>query len=147
MTRRELLQFMRDQKHAVEASVGAAGPQAAVVGIVVSDNFEIFFDTLDSTRKALNLREDPRIAFVIGDVTDATARTVQCSGLVDEPAGADLDRLKGLYFARFPDGPGRESWPGITYLRARLNWVRFSDFAQDPPVVLEFNEAELATLH
>jgi hypothetical protein len=37
--------------------VAAGGaPQAAVVGIVVSDALELFFDTLGSTRKMANLR-------------------------------------------------------------------------------------------
>ena len=37
MKRDDLLQQMRSNKHAVEASTGLDGPQAAVVGIVVSD--------------------------------------------------------------------------------------------------------------
>ncbi len=41
MTRADLLQFMRAHRYAVQASVSAAGlPQAALVGIVVTDGFE-----------------------------------------------------------------------------------------------------------
>jgi len=70
-TRDELLRFMRTQGLAVQSSVSAAGaPQAAVVGIAVSDQFEIIFDTLASARKVPNLRANPRIAFVIGGLTD-----------------------------------------------------------------------------
>ena len=28
----------------------------------------------------------------------------------------------------FPDGPQRELWPGISYVRVRLTWARYSDF-------------------
>jgi hypothetical protein len=35
-------------------------------------------------------------------------RTVQLEGITDEPTGPDLDRLKELYFARFPDGRDRQ---------------------------------------
>src|SRR5438876_590555 len=53
----ELLDFMRHHSLAVQASVSAAAaPQGAVVGFVVTDRFELFFDTVDTTRKVQNLR-------------------------------------------------------------------------------------------
>jgi pyridoxine/pyridoxamine 5'-phosphate oxidase len=135
MTRSELVAFIARHRYAVEASVAAAGqPQAAVVGIAVSDEAELIFDTLASTRKCANLRRDPRVAFVIGWDEE---RTVQYEGLADEPTGAALARCKQLYFARFPDGPTREGWPGITYFRVRPTWVRFSDFSGPEPVIVE----------
>ena len=117
-------------------------PQAAAVGVIVTDAFELFFDTLDSTRKVGNLRTNPRVAFVIGGLADGEERTVQYEGVVDEPTGRELDDLKARYFARFPDGPERQAWPGLTYMRARPRWIRFSDFHQTPPEIVEltFNE-------
>jgi general stress protein 26 len=137
MTRDELVAFIRRHKWGVEASVGGSGqPQAAVVGVAVSDGLELVFDTLGSTRKAANLRRDPRVAFVIGWDQE---RTVQVEGLADEPAGAELERLKTVYFAHFPDGPSRESWPGITYFRVRPTWARFSDFSGAEATVVEID--------
>ena len=67
MTRGELLRFIRGYSLAVQASMSAFdAPQAAVVGIGVTDEFEIFFDTLDATRKANNLRQNPKIALSVG---------------------------------------------------------------------------------
>lgn len=146
MKRSDLLDFMRQEKYAVQATSASAGLQAAVVGIVVSDGFEIFFDTLDTTRKARNLRLDPRVAFVVGGTGPKAERTVQYQGLVDEPTGADLTRLKQLYFSRFPDGPSRESWEGITYFRARPTWLRYSDYTKAPPLIVEFSAPDLANL-
>lgn len=126
MTRSELLAFVRPIDHAVMASVNSAGgPQAAIVGIVVSDDLELFFDTSNVSRKCLNLRARPKIAFVIGW---DDAQTAQVEGIADEPTGDDLARLKKLYFARFAEGPTREKWPDITYFRVRLTWARYSDF-------------------
>jgi len=52
-TRAELLRFMRAERHATVSSVSPTGaPQAATVGVVVSEDFEIFFDTLGPTRQA-----------------------------------------------------------------------------------------------
>ena len=87
MTRQDLLAFLKRHKLAVQASVSASGmPQAAVVGIVVSDAFEVFFDTLDSSRKCQNLRRDPEVALVVGWDLDE-GRTLQLEGTADEPAG------------------------------------------------------------
>ena len=67
MNQGELLAFMRAQKWAVEASVSDGGmPQAAVIGVAVTDAFELVFDTLSETRKAQNLRKNPNIALVLG---------------------------------------------------------------------------------
>src|SRR5215813_3719683 len=139
MTLAELLQFIRAHSLAVQVSVAPSGaPQAAVMGIVVTDDFQIFFDTLDRSRKVQNLRQNPRIAFVIGGLTKGDERTVQYEGLADEPKGAELERLKELYFKRFPDGRERQSWPGLVYLRAKPTWIRYSDFNQSPPQIVEF---------
>ena len=147
MTRAFLLAFLWTHEHAVEASVSAGGgPQAAVVGIVISDTFELCFDTLEQTRKAANLARDARVAFVIGGPETGALRTVQVEGLADRPQGAELAALTGLYLARFPDGRVRQSWPGLIYVRVRPTWLRWSDFSVEPPVILEWDAAGLAAL-
>jgi hypothetical protein len=113
-------------------------PQAAVVGFIVTDNFEFFFDTVESTRKVANLRQNAAIAFVIGGLGSGDERTVQYEGVADEPRGLELEQLKERYFVRFPDGRERQSWPGILYLRVRPRWVRFSNFSTTPPDIVEF---------
>jgi hypothetical protein len=139
MDRLGMLAFLRKQRYCVQASVAAGGaPQAAVVGYAVSDRLELIFDTLASTRKAQNLRRDARIAIVVWE----GEQTLQLEGVVDEPSGDDLQRLKQLYFATFPDGVERQSWPGISYLRVRPHWARFSDFGAGGAIV-ELNAAAL----
>ena len=109
VTRPEILEFMRGHSLAVQAAVSPSGaPQAAVVGFIVTDDFEIVFDTVDTTRKVVNLRRNAACAFVIGGMLNGDERTVQYEGITDEPAGTELERLKDLYFARFPDGRDRQ---------------------------------------
>jgi general stress protein 26 len=140
VNRDDLLQFMRSHRLAVQASVSASGtPQAAVVGIVVTDDLHIFFDTLDASWKAQNLRRNPKISFVIGGLIDGDERTVQYEGVADEPSGEELERLKELYFSRFPDGRERQSWPGLVYVRVRPTWIRYSDYSRTPPEIVEFD--------
>jgi general stress protein 26 len=147
LTRAELLSFLRGPRYAVEASVSPAGqPQAAIMGIVVTDDFEVLFDTLASTRKLANLRANPRIALAIGSLLEGEHRGVQLEGLADEPHGEELERVKELYFEKFPEGRARLGWPGITYVRVRTSWLRYSDYSGPKPLVLEYTAETLAAL-
>ncbi|WP_082077265.1 pyridoxamine 5'-phosphate oxidase family protein [Bradyrhizobium sp. LTSPM299] len=56
MTRAEFLAFLRKHRLAVVSTVHDGAPQAAVVGIAVTDELEIIFDTLTTSRKFTNLR-------------------------------------------------------------------------------------------
>ena len=121
-----MLQFLRRHRYAVQASTAADGaPQAAVVGIAVTDQLEVVFDTLGTSRKAKNLRREPRVALVVGWDEE---QTLQLEGIADEPTGDELQHLKRVYLAIFPDGTEREQWPDITYVRIRITWARYSDF-------------------
>jgi len=145
ITTAELLAFLRTQRLAVQASRGADDSvQAALIGIAVTDTLEVVFDTLASTRKARNLRMSPRLALVIGGWSTGDERTVQYEGIADEPAGTELDRLKAAYFDTWPDGPSRANWPGLTYVRVRPTWIRYSDFTRDPPLITEFSGRHLS---
>ena len=144
MTEAELLSFLQSHKVAVQASVSPDGtPEAAVVSIVVTDSFEVFFDCTTVGRKVTNLRANPKIALVIGGTVPGDERTVQLEGVADEPSGKDLDRLKKVYFKTYPDGRGREKWPDIAYFRVKPTWVRYSDYNQIPPVIVEFDPEKM----
>jgi hypothetical protein len=135
---RELLSFLRSHRWAIEATVSTAQlPQAAIIGVVTTEQLELVFDTLASSRKAMNLRANPRVALVIGGWNDGDPRTVQYEGVADFPAGAELERLKLAYFAAFPSGPTRHLLPDITYVRVKPSWIRYSDFRAEPPVITE----------
>ena len=139
-----LLAFLRRHRLAVQASVSeATAPQAAVVGYAVTDRFEIMFDTLASSRKATNLRLNDRIALVIGGTLEGDEQTVQYEGIADEPAGAELELLKRVYYAAWPDGPTRLNWPDLIYVRVRPTWIRYSNFNVNPPEIVEFSSEQL----
>lgn len=140
MNQGEVLRFLRRHKLAVESTVDPQGaPQAAVIGYAVSDALELVFDTVDTTRKAENLRRDPRIALVVG----WEEATLQLEGLADFPTGPELERLKECYFQVYPDGRDRLAWLGITHVRVRLHWARLSDYTHDPPRISVLSGAEL----
>ena len=88
MTRGELLQFLHKHRLGVVATTSPSGePQSAVVGIAVTDQLEIVFDTLSTTRKCKNLRRYPNISVVVGWDNEIT---VQYEGIADEPQARSL---------------------------------------------------------
>ena len=122
----EVFRFMKRERLAVLATVDEKGqPEAALMGFAVTQELEIIFDTVKDSRKYPNLKMHPRVAWVIGCTTEVT---VQYEGIAEELSGEELVRYKKIYFAAFPDGPTRESWPGITYFVVRPKWVRYCDY-------------------
>jgi pyridoxine/pyridoxamine 5'-phosphate oxidase len=137
VTRDQVVTFLRKHKVAVVATVAPDGqPQAAVVGIATSDELEIIFDTVEASRKFQNLLFEPRIAVVVG--WDAFV-TVQIDGDADFPMSEELERIRACYFVAYPDGRARLSWSGLTHVRVRPRWLRYSDFTHDPPVIVEMH--------
>jgi PPOX class probable F420-dependent enzyme len=139
MTRSQLIRFLQRQRLGVVSSLGPDGaPQSAVVGIATSELGEIVFDTVGTSRKARNLRRDPRASLVVWE----NERTVQLDGVADEPTDSELDRLRAVYFAVYPDGRERLAWPGLTHFRLVPAWARFSDFEASPgPMIVELDLA------
>jgi hypothetical protein len=135
MEKAELTDFLRRHRYAVVASVNAGGaPQAAVVGIAVSGDLEIVFDTLTTSRKYRNLIANPAASVTVwtGEVT------AQLEGTAMEPEGAERDHYREIYFGPWPDGRDRLSWNGLTHLVIRPKWIRYTDFDQRPPLIQEF---------
>jgi uncharacterized pyridoxamine 5'-phosphate oxidase family protein len=139
MTEADLYRFLSQFTLGVLASVQGNSPQSALVGIAVTPQLEIVFDTLDSTRKYRNLIAEPACSLVIGWTGE---QTVQYEGRATRLDGPELPRYQKIYFQAFPDGPGRMSWPGIVYFVVRPAWIRFSDYGQSPPLIREFTFAD-----
>ncbi len=138
ITKNGLFEFMDGQRLGVLGTISPEGaPQSSLVGVAITPEFEIVFDTVKSSRKYRNLTAKPACSFSIGWSGETT---VQYQGEAREPSGAELARYQAAYFKKWPDGPTRLSWPGITYFVVRPTWIRYSDFDQNPPLVREFQD-------
>jgi pyridoxine/pyridoxamine 5'-phosphate oxidase len=151
ITRKELIEFMRANPLATVATVSQEGaPSAALVGVAVSDRFELMFDTVSTSRKFQNVQREPRVAVVFGAAGGYKSgshdeRTVQYEGIADVPSGEELERVREtIYFKQFPDGRERMKWPHIAYVRMRPVWMRYSNYNVNPPEIAEWNGDELA---
>jgi hypothetical protein len=78
VTADDIVSFIATQPLGVVATLGPdQQPQAALVGIAVTERYELIFDTVDSSRKLGNLRRDPRVAVVLGGRMDGAPRPIE----------------------------------------------------------------------
>jgi uncharacterized pyridoxamine 5'-phosphate oxidase family protein len=90
MTRADIYQFMSKQKLGVLGTLSSGGsPQSALVGIAVTPELEIIFDTVKSSRKFQNLMSNSGCSFVVGWADEVT---VQYEGQASQPKGVALAR-------------------------------------------------------
>lgn len=134
MEKAKMYEFLKQHKLAVVSSVSADGkPGSALVGIAVSEDLEIVFDTLKTSRKYKNLLQNPKAALVIG-WDDETS--VQYEGIAKELLGAEDDCYREIYYKVYPDGRDRaENWKGLVHFKVTPTWLRYSNFNE--PVVIE----------
>ena len=130
-----IYQFIAGQKLGVVSAVNPGNkPESAVVGIAVSENLEIVFDTVKASRKYQNILHNPNIALVVwdGEVTVQYEGTAAVLG--DD---SEADKLRDIYYKVYPDGRERTAtWPGLVHIKVTPKWIRYSNF-NDPPLIDE----------
>ena len=128
-------QLISQNKLAVVSTIGSAGkPESALVGIAVTSNLEIIFDTVTTSRKYKNILKNHSVAIVVGWDNETT---VQYEGEA-EVLGNDNDanNYRETYYAAWPDGRERaETWPGLVHIKISPKWIRYSNF--NDPVRIE----------
>ena len=136
MTLEEVFDIARRKRFLVVSTVNESGaPEAALMGFALTQANEVVFDTLSTSRKAVNLTRNAAAALVIG-WDDGVS--LQIEGPARRPVGDDLASAKAAYFRQWPDGRARENWPNIAYVVVKPKWIRYSNFAAAPPDVREF---------
>lgn len=132
--------FMIRARYGVVSSLSADGtPQSALVGVAITPELEIIFDTVSTSRKYVNLKKHSSCSIVLWWNGE---QTVQLDGVAMEPEGLERERYREAYFAAWPDGRDRLSWPEITHLVVRPQWIRCCDYDQSPPMIEETQLAE-----
>ena len=95
MTEADLYRFMATPRLGVLSTICHADtPQSALVGIAVTQQLEIIFDTVKTSRKYPNLITRPICSFVIGGWGKGE-QTVQYEGAAEELSSPELKRYQG----------------------------------------------------
>lgn len=129
-------QFIKQQSLGAVSTVNMANqPESALVGIAISINFEIIFDTVKTSRKYNNLVNVPNVSLVVGWDNETT---IQYEGTA-EVLGDDneAENLKEIYYRSFPGGRERaETWPDLVHIKVTPQWLRYSNF-NEPQLIHE----------
>jgi len=138
MTKEFLFEFIKQNKFAVVSTISVNRmPQSACVGIAVTPDLKLLFDTTMDSRKYENLMHTPRVSFVIGW---ENAITVQYEGIAVHIPKDSIDEKFNTYFEVFPDGLDRnKNWKNITYFMVEPTWIRYSDFNEVVPKIDEMH--------
>ena len=95
MTTKFLYDFILRHKLAVIATVSDNNKsESALMGITVTKDLKIIFDTSSKSRKYLNLMSNPSISLVIGWDNE---QTLQYEGIAKFPKNEELKKLKEIY--------------------------------------------------
>ena len=132
-----LLNYIKKHTLATLSTISKEGkPEAALVGIAVTRNLEIIFDTVKTSRKYGNILQNPNVALVIGWDNETT---IQYEGVAKELSAADDEAYKEIYYQIFPEGRQRaESWPGLVHFIITPRWIRYSNF-NEPQIIEELS--------
>jgi pyridoxine/pyridoxamine 5'-phosphate oxidase len=135
MEREAICRVMQQYRYGVVSSVSPKGvAQSALVGIAVTPELEIIFDTVRPSRKYANLLRQPACSFVVGWGGE---QTVQFEGVAEELSDEGRERYLEMYFAVWPECRAHLQWPDITHFVVRPTWIRYSDYDQSPPLIKE----------
>src|SRR5512136_2367289 len=112
-----MLAYIRRHKLAVIATIGAdGGPQSALVGVGATNELEVVFDTLSTTRKHANLQRDRRIAITFSGPGEQTLQ-YEGEALPVSVAGAEDEVYRQAYYEAWPEGRERLQWQNLVYWR------------------------------
>jgi pyridoxine/pyridoxamine 5'-phosphate oxidase len=125
-----LYEFISQHKLGVLATVtGDALPEAAVVGIAVTNNLEIICSTYDESRKHQNILKNPDVALVIGW---EHGKTVQYEGVATVLSKEESQEHFRTTFANVPTIAKHLTQNFEVMYKITPKWIRYSDFSRDP---------------
>jgi uncharacterized pyridoxamine 5'-phosphate oxidase family protein len=124
----DFVEFVRAAGMGVVATASPSGkPEAALVGIAVSDCGELIFDAPAGARKLTNIERNDRVAAVIG-WNDGVS--VQVEGTARVVNNDERRRYERLYASQFPGS--RVTHTSFEVAVVTPDWVRRYDATSDP---------------
>lgn len=128
MTANFIYRFIGQHQLAVISTVSPElKPEAALIGIAVSEKLELIFDTVKSSRKFQNILHNPAVALVAGWDNEITVQIEGTATLLTDTT-ADIN-LKEIYFNTFEGARERaHTWEGLVHFKITPTWIRYSDF-------------------
>jgi len=129
-----VLQFIKQNGLCVLATANKNGKtESAVMAIATTDNGEILMSTEPNTRKIGNLSINPLSSLLVGGVSSPS---VQLDGETIIASGSAAEEIKNQILVIHPETKDYLSKTAV-FLKFIPKWLRYSDFSQNPPEILE----------
>ena len=132
----DVQEFLNENDLAVLATVNDEGrPEAAVLEFGVMKDMTLVIDTLKTSRKYANLQNHDNVAIVVGWDENIT---VQIEAIAEEVEFDKLARTEHRYFKK-ARARKWEEYDKAAYFMLKPYWVRYTDVAQSPWQIEEFD--------
>lgn len=136
-TKQEIVEFLNTQQLGRIATLGSDGyPQVANVAFSQNDALELIVGTSETSRKAMNIMHDSRVAF---ETTDPEKNyTIQFEGNAYRLSAEEFKGRSNAHFKKLPDSLPFKDLKGQAYFLLKLSWIRFSDCSVIPWTITEY---------
>lgn len=132
-----VLDFVKKNSLCVLSTATLSGKtESAVMAYTVKDDFTILMSTETTTRKYPNILENFQASVVIGGLSNDPS--VQLDGQIKVLQGPQADDAKNTILSLHPDMAAYINTPNTKFLAFTPVWLRYSDFSQNPPEIVEF---------
>jgi pyridoxine/pyridoxamine 5'-phosphate oxidase len=129
-------QFINKHDLAVVSTVNKdSKPESAVVGISVTDDFNLIFGTFSTSRKYANLQSNSYVSLVMGWDEGKTAQIDGIANEILEPK--EIDEAIVTHLSRIPSAAKFLRRADERLFKVRPVWVRYSDLSVDPWDIIE----------
>lgn len=139
-----ILDFLKKTPLAVVSTISSTSlrPESALVAFAELETGELIFETFSTARKFHNLQANNNVSLVMGwDLQNYV--TIQYEGTAHLLEGEERERCLQLFLQK--DTPCTEAIlrnPLAQLFKVSPKWLRYSDYSQRPPLMVEFGFGE-----
>jgi general stress protein 26 len=141
--------FLKSQPMATVSTIARNSniPESALIAFAQTDKLEIIFESFVNARKWKNLQSNPHVSLVIGWDTQVHI-TVQYEGVAKPIPEAERSVYINMFLAK--KTPCTEKFlndPRVRLFKVRPTWMRYSDYTNTKPLILEKSFAKKETVY
>ena len=137
---KEILEYLKSKtpKFCVMSTISRDNkPECAVMGYSIFDDLTLLLSTHNTSRKWINLKNNPNVAIAIG--WSFTEMFVQSEGVVELIfEDGEYTKCEEFHFSQNPEAKKFKS-PETVYIKVKPKWIRLSDYTKLPPRIEEKN--------
>jgi len=134
-----VLQFIKSQDLCILSTASKSGKtESAVMAFATDDDIVIYMSTENTTRKFKNLLENNFVSVIIGGLKNDPS--VQLDGNAKVLTGDEAVKGKSFMLSLHPELKDYFNSPTSMFFIITPAWLRYSDFSQNPPEVIELSQ-------